>query len=413
VWDALLPKAGPQALANVLWACGKVEYSQPRLWSSTIAAFMQMHEPQEENASQHIANVVYGMAVIALANRGQVSGVPRAQVEAAVAQLVSGMRVLITHPQMEGVDPQAISNTLWGCAKLRINPGDAAITGMLQAMARPAMLEGAVPQVFSNTLWSASELQQHCGWQSQVQQRVWRRLLGEQQLRSIATDGKSNQISNVVLAVMWLSRPAEPGAVPALDEQFAQQCVLQLLQGTVTHRVTSWEPQPVANTMWACAKLGVCPAEFFEAAALATSSWVPHTIAAHMHQVARACRELDFRNTQLMAAVVQRTQHVLQHRRRQKLPGPDEFSTVATVCYACSRLDMRHLAGSLRDLVASSDLAHEREAGRLGMLWVVHAWLVQHQLLDGQGLAGLLSEQQLADGKAAAEAYRAQQQQQA
>jgi hypothetical protein len=44
------------------------------------------------------------------------------------------------------------------------------------------------------------------------------------------------------------------------------------------------------------------------------------------------------------------------------------------------------------------------------MLWDVHAWLVQHQLLDGRGLAGLLSEQQLAEGRAAAEAYRAQQQ---
>jgi hypothetical protein len=41
----------------------------------------------------------------------------------------------------------------------------------------------------------------------------------------------------------------------------------------------------------------------------------------------------------------------------------------------------------------------------------VHAWLVQHQLLDGQGLAGLLTEQQTAEARAAAETYNAQQEQ--
>jgi hypothetical protein len=38
----------------------------------------------------------------------------------------------------------------------------------------------------------------------------------------------------------------------------------------------------------------------------------------------------------------------------------------------------------------------------------VHDWLVQQQLLDGKGLAGLLSKQQLEDGRLAAEAYYAQ-----
>jgi hypothetical protein len=46
------------------------------------------------------------------------------------------------------------------------------------------------------------------------------------------------------------------------------------------------------------------------------------------------------------------------------------------------------------------------------LLWEAHAWLVQHQLLDGQGLARLLTEQQLACGKAESEAYHARQKQQ-
>lgn len=75
---------------------------------------------------------------------------------------------------------------------------------------------------------------------------------------------------------------------------------------------------------------------------------------------------------------------------------------------------MKHLAGDVRQLVASTRVAHSAKliAADASMLWEVHQWLLQQQLLDGQGLAGLLSPQQLAAGQAAAEAYRAQQAQQ-
>jgi hypothetical protein len=32
-------------------------------------------------------------------------------------------------------------------------------------------------------------------------------------------------------------------------------------------------------------------------------------------------------------------------------------------------------------------------------LWVFHSWLLQHQLLDGQGLAGLVAQEQLQQGQ--------------
>jgi hypothetical protein len=73
---------------------------------------------------------------------------------------------------------------------------------------------------------------------------------------------------------------------------------------------------------------------------------------------------------------------------------------------------MRQLAADAVALVAGCGIVQQSKVNEVdaGMLWDVHAWLVQHQLLDGQGLAGLLTEQQLAKGKAAAEAYRAQEQ---
>jgi hypothetical protein len=95
-------------------------------------------------------------------------------------------------------EPRQLANVLWACAKLRINPGDAALNSLLQAMALPAMLEAAVPQNLSNTLRAATELQQRCSWQPVVQRQVWERLLSEQQLRRTANHGTPSEVSSLV-----------------------------------------------------------------------------------------------------------------------------------------------------------------------------------------------------------------------
>jgi hypothetical protein len=135
MWDRMLPDAGPQALANVLWACGKLRYTSPQLWSSTLEAFMQRLQQNDQRIlCQNLSNVLYGMATAATGNRGKVPGTSKSAAEAAVAEVTERMRVLVTHPQLEGVKSQEISNTLWACAKLRISPGDAALNSLLQAM---------------------------------------------------------------------------------------------------------------------------------------------------------------------------------------------------------------------------------------------------------------------------------------
>jgi hypothetical protein len=146
IWEQLNEVSDQQARAYVLWACSKLQYGNPKLWSDTLAAFRQRQQAgaQEYETSQHIANVMYGLANIALANKGEVPGVPRAEVEAAVRQLLEHVRVVVMHPQLQGVDPQGVSNMLWACAKLRINPGNAVLNRMLQAMSQPAMLESSV-----------------------------------------------------------------------------------------------------------------------------------------------------------------------------------------------------------------------------------------------------------------------------
>jgi hypothetical protein len=432
IWDSVLPDAEPRQLANVLWACGKLRYTNVQLWSSTLAAYMEVLQHNEQHIPcQELSSVLHGMATVAAANRGVVPGFSWFAAEEAVCQVVGRVCTCVSPPLQKAVSPQAISNALWACAKLRINPGDAALDTLLQAMAQPAMLSAAAPQALANTMWAASELQRRCGWQPQLQQQVWQRLLGEQQLKNLADRGTPNEVSNTILAVMRLSTAAEAtaaaglAAAPVISQEFAQQCALRLLQGRISQQLKAWSSQAIANSMFACARLGVYNARFLGDASALAHKWLPGAAATGVEQAACACKVLQFRDGRLMAAVVKRSKQLLQQRGRGQLyEGSLRCKLAAQVSYAVAALDLQQLADDVRELVIISGVAQQHDtdagydvlptsnciAGQLGMLWEVHAWLVQHRLLDGQGLAGLLSQQQLEQGRAASDNYHAQHQ---
>jgi hypothetical protein len=327
------------------------------------------------------------------------------------------MRLLVTRPLLEGVKPQDISNTLWACARLRINPGDAALNSLLQAMARPAMLEAAAPQSIGNVLWAASQLREDGVWQPQVQQRVWQCLLAEEQLKRLADRSRPNELSNIMLGLGRLAAPTPAtAAAPAISPEFAQQCAVQLLQGRVAQDPGSWGSQQIANTMWACAKVKLFDVGFFDRAAAARSQWLPTATRAELQQVAWACMMLQVKHQQLMEGTLKRIKQIADQqwlRATQQGVSRDTLGVIMGVCHAVAALDMQQLAGDARRLIAESGVTHSTNIGRLAnLLWEVHTWLVQHQLLDGQGLAGLLSQQQLDEGRACSETYWAQQRQQ-
>jgi hypothetical protein len=127
---------------------------------------------------------------------------------------------------------------------------------------------------------------------------------------------------------------------------------------------------------------------------------------------------LGYGSEPLLANVIQHSKQLLQRQRAKgQLHHLDRARLVglaADVSSAVSSLGLQQLAGEARELVASSGVSPDVKlsAVALGMLLELHAWLVQHQLLDGQVLAGMLSDQQLAEGQAAAAsaAYAAYQQ---
>jgi hypothetical protein len=106
---------------------------------------------------------------------------------------------------------------------------------------------------------------------------------------------------------------------------------------------------------------------------------------------------------QLIAAVFQRSLELMQQHGRNQRPAKQKLQVAAAVHMCGLLLRSTQVAGykadgDVRSLAASSGLSHSSliTSRRLRQLLNVHAWLVQHHLLDGQGLAGLLSEQQLA-----------------
>jgi hypothetical protein len=317
IWGRVLPNAEPRALSNVLWASGKLQYSKPKLWSSTLDMIIAKIESREVDfVSVDIANTMHGLANMAAANRADVPGVGSAEVATAVKQLAAHMRILVLDPRLGGVEPQHISNVLWACAKLRINPGDAALNSMLQAMARPAMLEAVDTQALANTVWPVSELQQQCGWQPQVDRRVWQRLRSELQLSRVADKGQPQHVASTLLALARLSAApaaAEAAATtePVIEAEFARQCSQQLLQGRTAQQLKSWEAQAVANCMWACGRLGVYEAGFFDRAAAAARGWLSSALRADVLQVALACRLLPCSQQQLLDRLVGRTEQLL------------------------------------------------------------------------------------------------------
>jgi hypothetical protein len=432
VWDTQLPSAGARNMANVLWACGKLRYTNPQLWSSTLKAFLACFDNQGQRAAQQVATVLHGLANTAMANKGQVPGVPRADLEAAVRQLLEYMRILAMQPGLDDVLPQHWSNTLWACAKLRINPGDAALNSLLQAMSRPQMLEQAVPQNIVNTLWATSELRMRCGWQPAVMQRVWERLLDEPQLKRIADTGVPSEVSNAMIALSRLSTPAPAVAVearaataaPVVSKELARHCILQLLQGKVAQHVESWSSQDVANSMWGCAVLGVRDVAFLDALSASAHGWLPGAYAAELRQVSGACKMLGYDNEQLLADVIQHSKQLLQRQHTKGQLHPSDHARLvgmaAYVSNAVASLGLQQLAGEVMQLMASSVNVQQHSGSVVspdskfgpaaGYLWEVHIWLVGEQLLDGRGLAGLLTEQQLAEARGIAEAYHKGQQ---
>jgi hypothetical protein len=360
----VLPEAGARECANTLWACvnlSKQRQQVDTVWGPTWAAFLQ-----------HVERELQGQ---------------------------SG----------EELVPQHLANALYAAAKLGKQPAPGELQLLVQAFLRPEVLAAAHSQHIANVTWGISQLSQFPGWQGGVSEQDVQLLL-PQQLRVLA-DGKPQEISNVLIG---LARMAA-GDSPLVRRDFAQQCSKQLLS-LVGTRVGSWEPRNVANTMWATAELGLPADVFVTKAVQAARSWVPQSVSKDLTQAAQACAMLQYSDEAFLGLLLQQAAGLLpqqQQRRRRQQPGnrllsaADRASLAALLAACIAQRDMQQLAGPTRDLVANSGVGQQASTHKSSVwrLWQFHAWLLQHQLLDGRGLTGLLTAQQLRQGQQEAAVY--------
>ena len=143
------------------------------------------------------------------------------------------------------------------------------------------------------------------------------------------------------------------------------------------------------------------------AAVAAAPRWLPDCKYVELIQVLNCCIALQYRDETFMQACLQRGLQLLgqqqpnrQGRSNRPLLAAERDKVVGICCLSVATLDLRSLAGPACELVSRSGIGQRVSAHKanLSKLWVFHSWLLQHQLLDGKGLTGMLMQQQLQQG---------------
>jgi hypothetical protein len=358
-WLNQLRLSDLQGCVNVLWACVRLGPSAvERLWGPTWEAFIE-HVQQE--------SVVEGACV-----------------------------------------PQNLANPLWACAKLRKQLSAEDLQLLMQTFLQPGVLGEATPQNVGNITWALGELCRRSDWQGGVNQQDVQQLLGKQQL--LLVSAHNQETSNVVFG---LARMAGCRA-PVVSTDFARERGKQLLY--LAHdRIGSWEPHTVCNVVWACGELALTDTTIMPLVVAAAPGWLPSSIQAGLCQVVTACAELQYRDQAFIQACLQHALHLLgpqqqptrQGRGSKPMTPADRDKLAAVCCISVARLDMQSLAGLAWELLSRSGVARRPSIHpkQLRQLWVFHNWLLQQQLLDGKGLTGLLTQQQLQQGKKEAQTF--------
>lgn len=397
IWASVQPDAQARGLCNVLWASSKLGYHDSNLWSSTLAAFRS--KIKIANCRQ-LCNVAYAMATATVSNRGSVPGCAREEVQQTMHVILGSVYVIVTNPQLEDVTPQDLSNFLWALSKLQIHPGQPEIAAIVRAVVKQQMLEQSTPQHVATVLYAFSELRDRCNLRTALAQRSWQQLLGDRQLAQIARSRVPQDVANTLLALARLT------SSNVMDSGFGQNRAAVLLQSAPSWDLTQWTAQNISNSLWACDKLHLADESFLKRVADAAEHWVPQSIARNVAQAATALGNLQYRDQPLMTALARRSMQLLQHS--PKSDRSDLMNLTVAMGLSIAQLDMYPLAVLAVELLQSTtrrrqEILRPVDAGRL---YKLHEWLVRNQLLDGRGLVGLLSAEQLAEGKESAKRYQ-------
>mgnify|MGYP001807604013 CR=1 FL=1 len=311
------------------------------------------------------------------------NGVHPSQQPAAVQQLLSQLHQLATQLQQQ-CGPRELANIMWACGRLH----DAGtFIGLLPVFLQPSKLQQAKPQEVSNVLLAAATLQQ---------------------FMKVLPQAHPQNVSNILWAVASMQQQCPAHQLQQVPEQQLQQMERRSVQV-----LREASPQAVSNTLLACGKLQYAPQELLsvvqqnpEQLQAVLAAAIPQELA----NMAWACGQMGYKGRLLPEVLLQQAV-TLQAGKT----GCLNLQNICNLCWAAAVLDLQQCVPQVLQLAASTGcLPKITMAENLQQLHQVHLWLLDSQLpTPGQGLSGVLSQQQLQQCKDAWEqlvAVRAKQQ---
>jgi hypothetical protein len=277
---------------------------------------------------------------------------------------------LLQSSKLQLAEPQAVSNTLWAAATLGMQYGDR--QQLVQHLVR--MLPQASPQAVSNSLWAAATMGVQLS-RSVVQQLVQHFLLELPQ-------AKHQHVSNTLLAVATtgLQMPSHQ-----LDQLLTH---LQAQQSRC-------QPQAVANSVWACGRMQYAPLQLLSALEhepVLLTGMVAAAVPQGLANMAWACGELGYKGKLLPGVLLQQAVQLLQGSKA----GSFTAQGMCNLCWCAAVLDQQQYVPQMLQLAAACKHTWGTAVGEnICQLYHVHLWLLDSQLpAPGQGLLGVLSQQQ-------------------
>ncbi|UYM17684.1 DUF1601 domain-containing protein [Endozoicomonas euniceicola] len=262
-----------QGVSNLMWALAKMVENglvMPQAKSAVTALLplvVQMAEgmrtsPRAGFNPQEVANLLWALAKL------MENGLEMQQAHRAVTALLTQVVQIAEGRNLRaGFNPQEVANLLWALAKLMENglemeQAHRAVTALLPQVVQVAegtsSQAGFTSQGVSNLLWALAKLVEN-GLEMQQAQRAVTALLPQVVLMSEGTSLRAGFVPQHVASLLWaLAKLVENG----LEMQQAQSAVtallplvVQMAEGMRTSPRAGFNPQEVANLLWALAKL--------------------------------------------------------------------------------------------------------------------------------------------------------------
>jgi hypothetical protein len=294
---------------------------------------------------------------------------------AVVQELLCELHSLAEQLQQE-CGARELANIIWSCG--RLSSADTA-SMLLPVFLQDRNLRRAQPQEVSNVLWAAATLKLQLPLQ-QLQQVL-------QRFQEVLPLAKLQEVSNTLWAAATMQQQ-----VPL--QQVMLQQLWQMLQ-RFQEVLPQANPQEVANTLLACAKLQYAPLQLLSALEQHPQQLRAVLTAANSQDLANmawACGHLGYRGKLLPGALLQQAPRLLDIQG-----GAPNIQGVCNLCWSAAVLDLQPCVPQvLRLAAATSELWRTGITEALQQLYQVHLWLLDSQLpAPGQGLSGVLSQQQL------------------